>query len=186
MENKAPKKPQGWLMLFLVSLVAALTLAGTNELTKDAIAQRALEEAEAARRAVLHNAENFEQMQLSESGNIDNGYRGLKEGQTVGYVAQTTVRGYAGDIEVIIGMDLDGKLTGISVGGPKFSETVGLGDKAKAPAFTDQFNGLSMPVKLQENVDAISGATITSTAVVLGVNQAGEYLTTIISSGEGK
>ncbi len=186
MENKAPKKPQGWLMLFLVSLVAALTLAGTNEMTKDAIAQRALEEAEAARRAVLHIAETFESMQLPEGSVVDNGYRGLKEGQTIGYVAQSTVRGYAGDIEVIVGMDLDGKLTGISVGGTKFSETVGLGDKTKSPAFTEQFIGLALPVKLQEDVDAISGATITSTAVVLGVNQAGEYLTGVLSSGESK
>ena len=185
MENKARKKPQGWLVLFLVSLVAALALAGTNEMTKDAIAQRALEAAEAARKAVLGTAETFEQLQVPAGIGVDNGYRGLMGGQTVGYVAQSTVKGYGGEIEVVVGLDRNGTLTGISVGGPSFSETAGLGDKAKEPSFTGQFKGLTLPAQLQENVDAISGATITSTAVVLGVNQAGTYLTSVMDSAEG-
>jgi electron transport complex protein RnfG len=186
MENKTRKKPQGWLVLFLVSLVAALALAGTNELTRDAIAQRALEAADAARRAVLNNAETFEQLQVPAGIGVDNGYRGVKEGQAVGYVAQSTVKGYGGEIEVVVGMDLNGTLTGISVGGPSFSETAGLGDKAKAPAFTEQFKGLTLPAKLTDNVDAISGATITSNAVVLGVNQAGTYLTSVAGANDKK
>jgi electron transport complex protein RnfG len=184
MEKKAPKKPQGWLVLFLVSLVAALALAGTNELTKGAIAQRALEAADAARKAVLNNADAFEQLQVPEGSGVDNGYRGLKDGQAVGYVAQSTVKGYGGEIEVVVGMDTNGALTGISVGGPSFSETAGLGDKAKEPAFTDQFKGLVLPAALRDNVDAISGATITSNAVVLGVNQAGTYLSSVIGKNE--
>jgi electron transport complex protein RnfG len=184
MEKKAYNKPQGWLVLFLVSLVAALALAGTNELTKDAIAQRALEAADAARKAVLNNADTFEQLQVPEAIGVDNGYRGLKDGKAVGYVAQSTVQGYAGEIEVVVGMDLNGTLTGISVGGPSFSETAGLGDRAKLPAFTDQFKGLVLPAALADNVDAISGATITSNAVVLGVNQAGTYMSSVVASGE--
>jgi Na+-translocating ferredoxin:NAD+ oxidoreductase subunit G len=184
MEKKAPKKPQGWLVLFLVSLVAALALAGTNEMTKDAIAQRALEAADAARRAVLDNADTFEQLQVPNDIGVDNSYRGLKGGQAVGYVAQSTVKGYGGEIEIVVGMDLSGTLTGITVGGPSFSETAGLGDRAKEPAFTGQFKGLTLPAKLADNVDAISGATITSSAVVLGVNQAGTYLSSVALSGE--
>lgn len=185
MEKKARNKPQGWLILFLVSLVAALALAGTNELTKDAIAQRALEAADAARKAVLNNADTFEQLQVPDGIGVDNGYRGLMGGQTIGYVAQSTVKGYGGEIEVVVGMDLNGTLTGISVGGPSFSETAGLGDKAKEPAFTGQFKGLKLPAALADNVDAISGATITSTAVVLGVNQAGTFMESVVDSNEG-
>lgn len=184
MEKKAPKKPQGWLVLFLVSLVAALALAGTNEVTRDARDQRAREAADAARKAVLNNADTFEQLPVPEEIGVDNGYRGLKDGQAVGFVAQSTVKGYAGEIEVVVGMDLSGTLTGISVGGPSFSETAGLGDKAKEPAFTDQFKGLVLPAALTDNVDAISGATITSNAVVLGVNQAGTYMSSVIGNSE--
>lgn len=184
MEKKAPKKPQGWLVLFLVSLVAALALAGTNEMTKGAIAQRALEAADAARKTVLNNADTFEQLQVPEGIGVDNGYRGLKDGKAVGIVAQSTVKGYGGEIEIVVGMDLSGAVTGISVGGPSFSETAGLGDKAKEPAFTNQFKGLVLPATLADNVDAISGATITSNAVVLGVNQAGTYLSSVIDSSE--
>jgi len=179
MEKKAPKKPQGWLVLFLVSLVAALALAGTNELTKGAIEQRSLEGANAARKAVLADADTFEQLQVPEGSGVDNGYRGLKGGQAIGYVAQSTVQGYGGPVEVVAGMDPNGTLTGISVGGTSFAETAGLGSKAKEPGFTDQFKGLALPAKLRDNVDAISGATITSNAVVLGVNQAGTYMASV-------
>ncbi len=176
MEKKAPKKPQGWLVLFLVSLVAALALAGTNELTKGAIEQRSQEGANAARQAVLSDADTFEPLQVTEGSGVDSGYRGLKGGQAIGYVAQSTVQGYAGPIEVVAGMNLTGTLTGISVGGTSFAETAGLGSKAKEAGFTDQFKGLALPAKLRDNVDAISGATITSNAVVLGVNQAGSFM----------
>ena len=179
MEKKAPKKPQGWLVLFLVSLVAALALAGTNELTKGAIEQRSLEGANAARKAVMADADAFEELQVPEGSGVDNGYRGLRGGQVIGYVAQSTVQGYAGPIEVVAGMDLNGSLTGISVGGTNFSETAGLGSKAKEPAFTGQFAGIKLPARLRDNVDAISGATITSNAVVLGVNQAGTYMASV-------
>ncbi len=179
MEKKAPKKPQGWLVLFLVSLVAALALAGTNELTKGAIEQRSQEASDAARIAVFSEADSFKELQVPEGSGVDNGYQAFKGGQAIGYVAQSTVQGYGGPIEVVAGMDLNGSLTAISVGGANFAETAGLGSKAKEPSFTDQFKGLTLPAKLRDNVDAISGATITSNAVVLGVNQAGTYMASV-------
>ncbi len=179
MEKKAPKKPQGWLVLFLVSLVAALALAGTNELTKGAIEQRGQEAANAARKAVLADADSFEELQVPEGSGVDSGYQAFKGGQAIGYVAQSTVQGYGGPIEVVAGMDLNGALTAISVGGANFAETAGLGSKAKEPGFVNQFKGLKLPAKLRDNVDVISGATITSNAVVLGVNQAGTYMASV-------
>ena len=179
MENKAPKKLQGWLVLFLISVVAALALAGTNELTKGAIKQRGLDVANAARIAVFADADAFEEMQLAEDSNVDNAYKALKGTEIVGYVAQATVKGYAGPVEVVVGMDLTGKVTAISVGGANFAETAGLGSKAKDPAFTDQFKELVLPANIPENVDAISGATVTSRAVVNGVNQAGNYMASV-------
>lgn len=183
MEMTAPKKMQGWLVLFLVALVAGLALAATNEMTREPIKQRAIESALAARKAVFSAADAFEELPVATDSGVDSFYRALKDGQTIGYEAQSTVHGYGGPIEVIVGMDMDSKLTAISVGGSNFAETAGLGSKAKEPAFKDQFAGITLPAELNGNVDAISGATITSRAVVLGVNQAGQYILTSMSDG---
>ena len=66
---------------------------------------------------------------------------------------------------------IHGTVTGISVGGSGFSETPGLGAKAKDAAFTDQFSGKKTPVKLgdtdgEDTVDAITAATISSRAAL--------------------
>ena len=104
------------------------------------------------------------------------GPKGLANGETIGYTAQITVKGYGGEIEVVVGVDNDGVITGINVGGANFSETAGLGAKTKEPAFTEQFKGLSAPLTLKGNVDSVSGASVSSGAVVNGVNAVLDYV----------
>ena len=101
------------------------------------------------------------------------------DGAVVGHTAQVTVKGYGGDVEIVVGVDADGVITGLNVGGANFSETAGLGAKAKEPAFTEQFKGLTAPLVLKDNVDSITGASITSGAVVGGVNTALDYIASI-------
>ncbi len=130
-----------------------------------------------SQRAVLGAAESFTPVEVGADSGIDNCYEGKAGGQTVGYVAQATVKGYGGPVEVIVGMDLSGALTGISVGGAAFNETPGLGAKVQEPAFTDQFAGLKTPVgEGASAIDAISGATISTNAVVSGVNQCADFM----------
>ncbi|NLI22127.1 MAG: FMN-binding protein [Clostridiales bacterium] len=164
------KKIPPFAILTVISLVAALLLAFTNSLTSGPIARAAEAAANAARRNVLAAADTFEE--LPHDATVDSLYRGLKDGATVGYTATVTVSGFGGPIEVTVGLDADGVLTGLSVGGSQFAETAGLGTKAKEPAFTGQFVGKLAPVTLKKDVDAISGATITSAAVTDGVNLA--------------
>ena len=101
-------------------------------------------------------------------------YQGTNaEGKAVGYVSVGTVTGFGGPVEITVGLDNETTLTGIRVGGASFSETAGLGAKSKEPAFYEQFAGKSYPVDLSKNggeIDAITAATITSSAVVRGVN----------------
>ena len=110
---------------------------------------------------------------------IDSCYAGSANGAVVGHTAQVTVKGYGGDVEIVVGVDADGVITGLNVGGANFSETAGLGAKAKEPAFTEQFKGLTSPLVLKDNVDSITGASITSGAVVGGVNTALDYIASI-------
>ena len=122
---------------------------------------------------------------------VDWCYAGYQGEEVVGYVAQATVQGFGGPVEVVVGVDTNLTLTGISVGGGNFSETAGLGAKAKDSAFTDQFIGKVLPVSVikaggkatESTVDAITSATITSNAVAGAVNTAANHAKGILFPG---
>ncbi|NLV57868.1 MAG: FMN-binding protein [Clostridiales bacterium] len=168
------KRMPAFLILTLITVIAAVLLAVTDQVTREPIAAAATGEADAARKAVLAAAETFSQVVAPQG--LDTLYEGLAGGQKVGHAATVTVSGFAGPVEVTLGLDLNNTISAISVGGSSFAETAGLGALAKESAFTDQFKGKTVPITLNVDVDAISGATITSRAVVDGVNTVAQAL----------
>ncbi len=162
------------IILGIIALIAALALAATNEVTKGPIEERAQAAIKAACEAVM-TAETYEEIALEEGSAAKALYRAKSGDSVVGYVAVAETSGYGGPIETTIGMTEAGVITAINVGGMNFAETAGLGSKAKEPGFTDQFKNKKAPVSLK-GIDAIGGATITTKAVVLGVNNAAETI----------
>ena len=134
-------KVPAWLKLALICVVIGGMLGLVNYLTEGPIEQRALEAADAARRSSFAEADSFEAVELPPDSGIDACYEAMKDGQLVGYVAQVTVSGFGGPVEIHVGMDLDQTITGINVGGSQFSETPGLGAKASTPEFIGQYSG---------------------------------------------
>ena len=179
------KKLAGWLVLTVIALVAAVALATTNLITEKPIAEQNLGENQQALKAMFPEADEFAEVSPGESSGVDFVYEVKQSGQTIGYAVKETVQGYGGSIEVLTGMESGGILRGISVGGPDFKETEGLGARAKEPEFTDQFAGKTPPLKLGETIDGISGATITSRAVVDGVNQGVQKVQSLTGVGDG-
>ena len=166
------KKLPAWLVLTLIALVAALALGATYNGTKDTIAKQEAEKAVAVRQELLPAATDFVLCETEEGA--AEVWRGLNaDGSAAGYVSTGTVTGFGGPVEVTVGTDAEGVITGVRVGGANFQETAGLGAKSKEPAFYEQFTGKAYPVDLTKNggeIDAITAATITSSAVVRGVN----------------
>ena len=179
------KKLAGWLVLTVIALVAAVALATTNLITEKPIAEQNLGENQQALKAMFPEADEFAEVSPGESSGVDFVYEVRQSGQTIGYAVKKTVQGYGGSIEVLTGMESGGILRGISVGGPDFKETEGLGARAKEPEFTDQFAGKTPPLKLGETIDGISGATITSRAVVDGVNQGVQKVQSLTGGEDG-
>ena len=173
-------KVPAWLRLAVICIVVGCMLGVVNHLTKGLIAKRSVESANAARQICFSEADSFEAMELAPNSGVDSCYAAIKDGQIAGYVAQVTVTGFGGPIEIHVGMDLNKTITGINIGGTDFSETPGLGAKAKDPEFAAQFVNLSVPTQAGNNVDAITGATITSGAVCSGVNKAGYFVRDLI------
>ena len=82
----------------------------------------------------------------------------------------TEKQGFAGPVHVELALDGEGKITEIAIGDDRFSETSGFGAKAREEAFYGQYIGKTGQLTLGQDIDAISGATITSTAVNDAVN----------------
>lgn len=106
-------------------------------------------------------------------------------GKTLGYVVTTVSKeGYGGEIEISVGILSDGTVNGIEI--LSINETAGLGMKAAEPAFKDQFRNVKtekFEVKKDNpsgNVDALSGATITSRAVTSAVNAGLAYYQNVL------
>lgn len=102
---------------------------------------------------------------------------------TGGYVIETVTAGYAGDVTMLVAVDLNGAAVGVLV--RDLEETYGLGQKALTDAdFLAQLLGGTGELAVGETVDALTGATVTSKAVVKAVNSACAYVTGAdVSSG---
>lgn len=173
------------LNLLIISAVAALLLALTNSVTANTIAQRNEQANAEARKLVLESAQDFEEVKDVKTDNskgveVSEIYEAKDaSGNTVGYTLKVLPSGYGGTIELMVGIDsANGQVSGINV--VSNSETAGLGAKATDPEFSDQYKGKPLEeLSVLKNgtpgdteIKAISGATITSTAVTNGVDAA--------------
>ena len=93
-----------------------------------------------------------------------------KGGSLVGLAYDSGAEGYHGVISLMVGLNPEGKLTGVSV--MTHTETPGLGARITESSFTEQFQGLSGEIGVGADVQGVSGATISSKAVVKAVNEA--------------
>jgi electron transport complex protein RnfG len=179
------------LVLFTVTAITGLILGIVNEITAEPIRitkERLKEEALAA---ALPDAENFSEVELAPESDpiLKDAQEGKKEGALVGYCVTVTPSGYGGPIEIVVGIKESGQLGAIRI--LNMAETPGLGAKAPLPAFSGQYDGKEgdklVVVKntpdAGNQIQAISGATITSEAVTLGVNTAIEYWKNHLSGG---
>lgn len=173
------------LNLLIISAVAALLLALTNSVTASTIAQRNEQANAEARKLVLESAQDFEEVKDVKTDNskgveVSDIYEAKDaSGNTVGYTLKVLPSGYGGTIELMVGIDsAKGQVSGINV--VSNSETAGLGAKSTDPEFSDQYKGKPLEeLSVLKNgtpgdteIKAISGATITSTAVTNGVDAA--------------
>ncbi|CEI72033.1 MULTISPECIES: RnfABCDGE type electron transport complex subunit G [Romboutsia] len=173
-------------ILFTICAVAALALGFINQITAPIIEDRNIQANNELRQLVLEDATEFKQLDKKvienidglEEGIVSEVYEGISGSDVVGYTIKTLPSGYGGVMEVIVGISKDGKITGVNIG--NMAETPGLGTKANEPNFKGQFSEkeakeLSVvkgSATSDNQIAAISGATITSEAVTRGVNAA--------------
>ena len=161
-------------ILFLIAGIVALALAGVNSITAPAIEKLNAEKTQLAIEAVLPGGYDEEVTDYADAtGLVSKVYKGAN-----GYALEVKPGGFDNTITMMVGVDLDGNVLGISI--VSHTETAGLGAVAAAKtsageAFRGQFEGQSGSVSVSKDggqIEAITGATITSRAICVGVNAA--------------
>lgn len=173
------------IMLFIIATVCTALLAGTNLLTKDKIAELAVQAENEAKAAVI-DAVNF-----SDAKEIDGNtyYEAYDESEAlVGYVFNVSSKSYGGDLACMVGISAEEKVTGVEI--TSISDTPGLGMKATAKDWLNQFIGKGSGILVNKNsssdteIQAITSATITSQAVTDAVNEAFDVLAKVKGGAE--
>ena len=170
------------LLLVITSVVAAL-LGLVNYITSDKIAARKAEKTAESIQLVLASSAAPEEIDPAGAANVAALY---KLGQD-GYAVHVVVPGSQADIEMMVGIDTAGTVTGVVI--IDMAETAGLGDAVAKESFRDQFLGLSGEVALSKDggqVDAITGATVSSRAVCTGVSAATACVASLEQGGDGQ
>ncbi|MBP7056380.1 MAG: RnfABCDGE type electron transport complex subunit G [Candidatus Omnitrophica bacterium] len=167
------------IILGAICLASTLVLAVTYEVTKPKIEEAARREETAALKEVMSAADSFEPKTVDGMEY----FVAMKDGQVLGYCLKVMGAGYGGYIRIITGIDKDGIIKGMRV--LEHQETPGLGSQIsevkngeKDPWFLRQFQGKdARAIEVRKNIDAITGATISSVAVTDAVRKtADEFL----------
>ena len=173
--------------LFVTCVIVAALLGLVDNVTRDKIAAINWENTVAAMKAVvadpdattfsdaLENTEAMSAAALAGGGTLDSVYEVQVGGASAGYAIKVVASGSQGNIEMMVGVDGEGAVTGVSI--VDNSETAGIGSKVmeNQNGVLDQFIGKSAAdgtLAVGTNVDAITGATVSSRGVTTGVNAA--------------
>jgi len=196
------------MILFIITLISGFLLGAVHEITKLPIAEAQEKREQESYKKVFSEAsdfqvvENFDKKQaaeiLTEAGyEKDTIGKAIEaeasDGSSIGYILDITSKeGYGGEIEFQLGIRNGGSVTGIEI--LSISETAGLGMKATTSAFRDQYTDKKVDTFSvtktgaadDSEINAISGATITSRAMTNGVNAGLLYYREVLGGESGE
>ena len=182
-EQAAPAKKRSfapWMILGIIALAAALVLGLTNLITEGPITERKQKELEAA-------FSNVQPEGTLESVPDQDNLAVIKaDGQVAGYAVKTSATGYGGDVTVVLGLNAEGEVIGAQIGDGGFQETSGIGARwLNADKAADLLGMSALEGGL---IDVLSGATVTSTAVLNASNEGMAKVAALMGKdwGEGK
>ena len=188
MKNKIWEFIKPIVVLTAIAAVMAALLGGTNLLTIDRIKELETAAETAAVKKVI-KAETYEKDSLELDGTTYTYFKALKGSEKVGYAFTLSANGYGGAVKCVVGIDVSGKITAVEITDVA-NETPGLGQNATKPDFYEQFSGKDSAVTVvksdakENEVNAVTGATITSNAVTKSVNLALELYKALETEGE--
>ncbi len=185
-------------ILFVITALAAALLGFVNAKTAPLIAENNIKKEQTALKAVMPDAADFKEIELTpELKNVEDGrgeitkaYAALDQsGRVTGACVITETSGYDIGIQTVTGVNEDKTVAGVEI--ISLNETPGLGAKATDASFREQYTGKSAGIGVSKSgatdadIQAISGATLTSRGVTNGVNIALDAAEIILEGGNG-
>ena len=157
-------------ILLLICALIALMLAGVYQLTKDAIAAHKAEKIQNAIGAIFADSTSTEGIVPAGHKQVLSAYVVTKDDTIIGHCYTVSANGFGGAVELMVGIDTAGKICGVEV--IEHSETKGIGSNVLTGSYLSRYNGKYGSLALGADVDAYTGATVTSKAVLSAVNAA--------------
>lgn len=200
-KTSGSKIPRSAVVLCAITLLAGLALSGIFAMTKDTIAEQEAAAAAEAYKAVLPDADSFKSNETMDAAiealaggtygtdfgkvTINEAYEAVDaSGNTIGTVVSVTSGdGFDGNVTVAVGILTDGTISGIDF--TELHETAGMGMRCGEDEWKSQFTGRNVPSftlnkaggsTSDEEIDSVSGASVTSGAVVNAVNAAIDFV----------
>lgn len=162
-------------VLTLICIVAAGLLAGVNYLTKSRIIAQAQAQEDSGLKELFPQAANFEAVKSGEEFLY---YKvNDKDSRTIGVAFKAQAKGYSSTIEIMAGMLSSGTIVGIKI--ISQNETPGLGTQIAEKHFTDRFKDK----QYTDDIEAITGATISSGAVIEAVKSKAAQVKKALNNG---
>jgi len=162
------------LNLTATCFICGIIIAATFFLTDPIAKVKAVQMQKESMQSLVKDADNFKAIEGKE-----NWFAAEKGGKTVAYIVPGETKGYGGAVILLVAVDTEGKVIDYTC--TKHNETPGLGDKATKSPFKDQFAGktseqlvVTKDASNTENIQAMTGATISSKAFAKAVKQAVE------------
>ena len=182
------------IRLIIITAVAGLLLGLTYSITKDPIAEQEEKNKTEARQTVMPEADDFEPIDLAslklgdEYSSVQEAYYAVDSGEKIGATVTVVTKGYSSGLQVTVGISSDGTVSGVNI--DAHDETPGLGAKADNPDYLAQYIGKTAELKVvkvsgggDDEIQALTGATLTSKGVCRAVNTACALYTEILSEG---
>ena len=171
-----PTKQDVWyvarvaLILLVICAFVAVLLAGVHLLTRDRIAAAKQAATDAAIAALFADAETELVTLPTAVADVTAVYAVTQNESAAGYAVAVAPQGYKDAVSMLVGITPDGCVCGVQV--VSHSETSGIGTRVLAADYLARYTGLSGALTLGNEVDGVTGATVTSRAVLVGVNAA--------------
>jgi electron transport complex protein RnfG len=164
--------------LLLIAAISTAALALVRNYTLEPIENQRRTTQERVKKAILAEAAGFEEIPAPQTGSIVRIYKASNENGQVGFVLELAPTGYSGAINMMVGIATpENKLSGMRV--MKHTETPGLGALATLESFYRQYDNRDLvPLRVvrasagTNEIEAITGATITTRAITNAVNEA--------------
>ena len=165
--------------LAMASLISGIVIGSVYYVTAPVAAQKAEMMKQESMKALIADADSF-----TEIAGHEGAFAAKKDGKIIGYIVPGETKGYGGRMKMLVAVTADKKVIDFTI--LEHNETPGLGDNAQKPAFRQQFAGkgeelleVTKDPANKDNIQAMTGATISSRAVTQGVKQAVETVAAI-------